>query len=323
VGARPAGPRGPRLLLTERATLTVLERARVRRDDARVVYDAADDTLTKTYNLPYANMAILLLGQGSSITSDAARLLAEEGVMLGFSGSGGVPLLCASVEAYRPSEHLWRWIRVVGDEGRRLAAAKSMQEARCDNLEALAPELADGLDEKGLRRVTTRYRGEIGRAIATGELLGREGAFAKDVYALLARPAGVDFERRQAERANNPAAGRDPVSVANAAIDHGNYLAYGIAATALWALGIPASLAAMHGKTRAGGLVFDLADAFKDAFVLPLAFDAAARSRRAAFDENAFRARLLDAFDDGRALRRAFAAAEGAVAAAEAAGAGR
>src|SRR4051794_39053124 len=57
----------------------------------------------------------------------------------------------------------------------------------------------------------------------------------------------------------------------NAAIDHGNYLAYGLAGVVLWSLGVPASLAALHGKTRAGGLVFDLADTLKDPFVLPIA----------------------------------------------------
>ena len=47
----------------------------------------------------------------------------------------------------------------------------------------------------------------------------------------------------------------------------------------------------MHGKTRRGALVFDVADLFKDAMVLPLAFLAGAEADR----DQAFRDKLIDA----------------------------
>jgi CRISPR-associated protein Cas1 len=62
---------------------------------------------------------------------------------------------------------------------------------------------------------------------------------------------------------------------ANRFLDQGNYLAYGLGATAAWVLGIPHAFAVMHGKTRRGALVFDLADLIKDAIVLPTAFTSA------------------------------------------------
>lgn len=68
--------------------------------------------------------------------------------------------------------------------------------------------------------------------------------------------------------------GTDP---ANRFLDHGNYLAYGLAATATWVLGLPHGLAVVHGKTRRGGLVFDVADLMKDAVILPQAFVSAMR----------------------------------------------
>lgn len=55
-------------------------------------------------------------------------------------------------------------------------------------------------------------------------------------------------------------------------MDHGNYLAYGLGATACWVLGLPHGLSILHGKTRRGGLVFDAADIIKDGIILPLAF---------------------------------------------------
>jgi CRISPR-associated protein Cas1 len=68
--------------------------------------------------------------------------------------------------------------------------------------------------------------------------------------------------------------GTDP---ANRFLDHGNYLGYGLGATATWVMGIPHGLSVLHGKTRRGGLVFDVADLIKDAVILPQAFISAMR----------------------------------------------
>ncbi|HAU0866219.1 TPA: type I-F CRISPR-associated endonuclease Cas1, partial [Legionella pneumophila] len=65
---------------------------------------------------------------------------------------------------------------------------------------------------------------------------------------------------------------REAIDKANIFLNHGNYLAYGLAATTLWVLGIPHGFAVMHGKTRRGALVFDVADLIKDALILPWAF---------------------------------------------------
>ena len=45
---------------------------------------------------------------------------------------------------------------------------------------------------------------------------------------------------------------REATDKANGFLNHGNYLAYGLAATTLWVLGIPHGFAVMHGKTRRG-----------------------------------------------------------------------
>ncbi|MFD1682348.1 subtype I-F CRISPR-associated endonuclease Cas1, partial [Pseudomonas rhodesiae] len=78
----------------------------------------------------------------------------------------------------------------------------------------------------------------------------------------------------------------------------GNYLAYGLAASSLWLLGIPHSLPVVHGRTRRGGLVFDLADVVKDACVMPTAF----RSAALGDDRAEFRAKCIAVFDKYRVL---------------------
>jgi CRISPR/Cas system-associated endonuclease Cas1 len=88
------------------------------------------------------------------------------------------------------------------------------------------------------------------------------------------------------------------LDLANRFLDHGNYLAYGLAATAVWVIGLPHGLAVMHGKTRRGGLVFDVADIIKDALILPQAFIAAMKGE----DEQEFRQRCLSNFQRSEAL---------------------
>ena len=85
---------------------------------------------------------------------------------------------------------------------------------------------------------------------------------------------------------------------ANRFLDHGNYLAYGLAATAAWVLGIPHAFAVMHGKTRRGGLVFDVADLIKDAVIMPEAFLGAMRGD----SEQEFRKACIDVLTRTEAL---------------------
>ncbi|EMI19649.1 CRISPR-associated Cas1 family protein [Rhodopirellula maiorica SM1] len=101
--------------------------------------------------------------------------------------------------------------------------------------------------------------------------------------------------------------GNDP---ANQFLTQGNYLAYGQAATCLWCLGIPHGFAVMHGKTRRGALVFDIADVCKDATVLPLAFAAASEG----FTAREFRESIINAFTEHQTLEQMFVVVKGIIA---------
>jgi CRISPR-associated protein Cas1 len=63
-------------------------------------------------------------------------------------------------------------------------------------------------------------------------------------------------------------------------------------------LGLPHGLAVLHGKTRRGGLVFDVADLVKDAHILPQAFVSAMRGD----DEAAFRRACIEQLTQTEAL---------------------
>lgn len=104
-------------------------------------------------------------------------------------------------------------------------------------------------------------------------LLGIEAVYAKRLYQLLANEFEVSFVRDPQRK----------LDYVNDLIDTHNYYAYGLAGTALWVLAIPYAFSVLHGETRRGALVFDVADMLKDGLLLPLAF----MSARAGLDKSA------------------------------------
>lgn len=304
---------GPRLLATDREGALLLERARVHVEGDRVVYHAADDERRREFNIPHTNLAVLFLGQGTSITQEAARLLAEEGVHVAFTGTGGTPLHLGSLTAYHATRHFREMLPIYLDPHRFLAAAKAVMSARTACMRETGVKQARKWmrirDADPILRICGSFEKTLPAVGSIPELLGHEGRFTKDCYAAFARMAGLSDKDGGFRRNAGAGGGRDPVGLVNSLIDHGNYLCYGMAGAALWALGIPPHLAVFHGKTRAGGLVFDLADAFKDAFVLPAAFCAPLRKGEED-SEAAFRDRMIGAFDDERVLVRAISAVE-------------
>ncbi len=301
---------GPRLLATDREGALYLERARIRVDGGRIVYHITDDEHHREYNIPHVNLAVLFMGQGTSITQDAMRLLGEEGVHLAVTGSGGSPMHMGALTTYTATRHFREMLPVYLEERRSLAAAKAVMRDRSERMKkiggAYARKYLKVRETNGLNRICIRLAEDVAGVRDIQQLLGVEGQFSKACYAEFSRMSGVDKHgkfRRDAGSEGKPDT-KDPMQQINQLIDHGNYLCYGMAGAALWALGIPPHMSIFHGKTRAGGLVFDLADGFKDALVLPLAF-ASVLSKRDDTPENTFRARMIDAFDDRQILKEA------------------
>ena len=256
------------ILHTHRRGLLLLERARVHLAEGRVVHADAegDSPVSRSWNIPSLNSAAVILGQGCSITKPAARRLAEDGVLLAFAGTDGTPLICASQD-YRPSAALQAWIAVWADPAWRLRAALHLQRARIDAITrswaALAPVGFTGNPTQALKA----YAAALERVRDITELTGHEGACTRSLYVEAAKATGITWSGRVHQDASDRP---------NHFLDHGNYLAYGLGGTAIWARGIPPSLPVVHGRSNAGGLVFDLADVVKDALILPTAFLCAA-----------------------------------------------
>ncbi|MGL4474264.1 MAG: type I-F CRISPR-associated endonuclease Cas1f, partial [Shewanella sp.] len=267
------------ILHSKRANIYYLEYCRVMQKDGRVLYLTEAKNENQYFNIPIANTSVLLLGNGTSITQASMRMLAQAGVLVGFSGGGGTPLyMGCEIEwltpqsEYRPTEYLHGWMRFWFDDDKRLAAAKLFQHARIDYLQKvwrsdrdLALEKFNVQDDVITQSLATFYQ-RTDAASKQSELLLTEAQLTKALYKYAAHNTGKDGFTRQ----HQP--DKQCTDKANDFLNHGNYLAYGLAASCLWVLGIPHGFAVMHGKTRRGALVFDVADLIKDAIVLPWAF---------------------------------------------------
>ncbi|KXU35789.1 type I-F CRISPR-associated endonuclease Cas1 [Cephaloticoccus primus] len=294
------------ILHSKRANLYYLEHCRVLVNGGRVEYVTDAGKRSLYWNIPIANTTTILLGTGTSITQAAMRELAKAGVMVGFCGGGGTPLFSANevdVEAawfspqseYRPTEYLQMWVKFWFDDDLRLAAAKALQRARITRLreqwEKRHLQDADfNVNMNRLDDLLQRTLKQIDLAENNTLLLTEEARLTKALFKLAVDT--VDYgEFTRAKHGS----GADP---ANRFLDHGNYLAYGLGATATWVLGLPHALAVLHGKTRRGALVFDTADLVKDAHILPQAFISAMRGD----DEQTFRHHCIDILTRSEAL---------------------
>lgn len=291
------------ILHSKRANIYYLEKCRVMQKDGRVLYLTQAKNENQYWNIPIANTTCLLLGTGTSVTQAAMRMLAQAGVLVGFCGGGGTPLLMANeVEwltpqsEYRPTEYMQGWMKFWFDDKKRLYAAKQFQFARINYLQTNWDKSrdieAEGFNSMDLERELRGCEDKIQNATKVTTLLQAEAELTKQLYRYAVNRTNYgEFSRE-----------RDATDSANAFLNHGNYLAYGLAATTLWVLGIPHGFAVMHGKTRRGALVFDVADLIKDAIILPWAFICAKESAT----EQEFRQQCLQAFTDHKALEFMF-----------------
>lgn len=288
------------ILHSKRANLYYLEYCRVMQKDGRVLYLTEEKNQNQYWNIPIANTTVILLGTGTSITQAAMRMLCSAGVLVGFCGGGGTPLFSgAEIEwltpqsEYRPTEYVQGWLSFWFDEAKRLEVAKAFQHARLDYIQQVWAKdrdlRAEGfhLDDQDIQNALQGYRNKIPRMSKVADLLLAEAQTTKQLYKIAATRCQMSFER-------NPEQG----DLANDFLNHGNYLAYGLAATTLWVLGIPHGFAVMHGKTRRVALVFDVADLVKDAVVLPYAFLCAKEGMK----EQEFRQQILQKFTEHKCL---------------------
>ena len=199
---------------------------------------------------------------------------------------------------YRPTQYLQGWLGFWFDDQKRFDAAKQLQLKRIEYMTRIWGKdrelIAAGFDANS--QLMTQLMSDTSQKIDLAEkltqLLNIEAVFTKQLYKHASQTSQTEgFKRIHKVK-------KGSLDNANAFLNHGNYLAYGLAATTLWVLGIPHGFAVMHGKTRRGALVFDIADLIKDTLILPWAFICASEGAT----EQEFRQQCLQNFTDHKAL---------------------
>lgn len=289
------------IMHSKRANIYYLEKCRVMQKDGRVLYLTEGKNENNFWNIPIANTTVLLLGPGTSVTQAAMRMLASAGVLVGFCGGGASPLFSGTEiewmtpqSEYRPTEYIQGWLSFWFQPEKRLEVAKEFQRARIEYLKKVwnkDRELKEQnfyCDDQLVEKALAIYVDKIDGTVSVQDLLTSEAQLTKQLYKYAANQAKIASFSRE----------HDAGDLANNFLNHGNYLAYGLAASTLWVLGIPHGFAVMHGKTRRGALVFDVADLIKDAIVLPWAFICAKEKT----SEQDFRQLCLQKFTEHKAL---------------------
>lgn len=194
--------------------------------------------------VPCANLALLMLGPGVTITHAAILVLADHGCLVVWVGEEGVRFYAAGMGETRNASNFLHQARMWARADLRMQVVRRLYQLRFS--EEFAPELT-------LRQIR-----------------GMEGARVRDAYAGASRETGVPWSGRSYRRDkwNNA----DPV---NRALSTANSCLYGICHAAIVSAGFSPALGFIHtGKMLS--FVYDIADLYKAEITIPLAFRAAA-----------------------------------------------
>lgn len=194
--------------------------------------------------VPVANLCVLMLGPGTSITHGAVGILAENGCSVLWIGQDMQKFYAQGLGETRRAYHLLRQAELVSQPEKRLRVVMRMYEKRFGY--NLAPDLS------------------------MEQIRGMEGARVRSAYSEASRRFGVPWHGRNYDRAawNNS----DPI---NRALSSANAVLNGICHAAIVSGGYSTALGFLHtGKQLS--FVYDVADLYKVRITVPIAFETVA-----------------------------------------------
>lgn len=225
----------------QRASFLYLEHAEVRQRHKAITVVEADGSRT---DVPVAQLLVLLLGPGCSITSKAIQNLGEAGTMIAWTGEHGVRFYAHGAVADRNARNLLRQAELVTDPAARLKVVRSMYQFRFG--ERIDPEMT------------------------LQQIRGLEGVRVREAYARASKATGVPWTRRDYRRSN-----WDAANDINRALSSANATLYAISTAAILAAGYSPALGFIHTGTHSS-FTFDVADLYKTDIAIPAAFEATA-----------------------------------------------
>lgn len=214
-------------LLSDKEPFLYIERARISKVGGNLVYE--DKAGVK--QVPVAAVASIFMGPGTSITRDASELCAQHDCYIVMSNGYCNIHSIWHTGRYSSPEWLAKQAKIFSTPKLKLTAAKLL------------------VSNKLCRSGQILQSRQVSKAKTIEEILGIEAAAARAKYKELA--SGNSFKR---EFINGGVNGN---------ISLLNNMLYNYITLIILHLGLSPSMGFVHGTTRRGGLVFDIADIFK------------------------------------------------------------
>lgn len=191
--------------------------------------------------LPAGDLAVMMLGPGCVITSEAQKVLSDCGCTCVWTGEQGVRTYGVARPLTNKATYAIAQARVIANPTLRLAAAKQMYQWRYEGI-----DINDFGDIDDLRRW--------------------EGRVTRQLYPQLARQVGLTWTKRKFTPGKMKK--DDPL---NQAMTCATQCLYGLCLAVINALGAIPSLGIIH-QNEASAFVYDLADLYKFEVAIPIAF---------------------------------------------------
>ena len=199
-------------------------------------------------HIPTADLSVLLLGPGTSISSAAVTLLARTGCLVVWVGQDGTRFYASGTGETRQARRVLHQAMLVSHYKLRQQVVLNMYHARFDDI--------------------------LPRPLSLPQIRGKEGARMRTAYAEASKKYGVAWNGRRYNRGK----WGDSDSI-NRALSSANSLLNDLCHTAIVSGGYSPALGFIHtGKQRS--FVFDIADLYKVELTIPIAFEIIAESEQ-------------------------------------------
>ena len=200
---------------------------------------------TGIIRLPAANLGVLMLGPGTTVSHQAMVVIGDNGASVVWVGERGVRMYAFGRPLTHSAALLQRQAALVSNTRKRLAVARAMYQMR--------------------------FLNEDISSCTMQQLRGREGARVRQVYRHWSELTGVAWDKRTYNHEDFDAG--DDI---NKALSAAHTCLYGIAHSVIVALGCSPGLGFVHvGHERS--FVYDVADLYKAEISIPVAFKTVAK----------------------------------------------
>ncbi len=250
----------------DRLTYLYVEKGHIEQHQQSVAYVTENGTVP----IPAADLALLMLGPGTTITHAAIHNLAECNCLVAWCGEEGIRFYCHGRGGTYHAGNLLRQVDVYCDPKARGLVVRRMYEKRFGEL--------------------------IGPGFTLEQIRGREGFRVREAYRKAAQQFGVAWQGRVYDA--NDWNSADPL---NRALSAANACMHGLVHAAILTAGYSPAIGFIH-TGKALSFVYDIADLYKVDMIVPLVFAAVAESEQKV--EQRARLACRDLFQRTRFLER-------------------